>query len=91
LGAGADLHDGSSIHFSTSSQVRETAAKTLPAAVADLVLIAVDTQALYKRAQRAFRAAIFSHLYGALPSRQWCGRALIAMRAGGTFPDLLWR
>ena len=43
-GAGADLHDGF-IHFSTSSQVSETAAKHF-AAVADLVLIAVDAQAL---------------------------------------------
>jgi uncharacterized protein (DUF952 family) len=66
-GAGADLRDGF-IHFSTAAQVRETAAKHF-AGMADLMLIAVDADALDRALKwEASRGGnLFPHLYGALP------------------------
>jgi len=66
-GAAIDLVDGY-IHFSTSAQVRETAARHF-AGQDDLVLIAVDAAALggalHYEISRG--GALFPHLYGPLP------------------------
>ena len=65
-GAGIDVADGY-IHFSTESQVRETAARHF-AGMPDLVLVAVDADALGSslRYEPARGGALFPHLYGAL-------------------------
>jgi uncharacterized protein (DUF952 family) len=66
-GAPIDIADGY-IHFSTSAQVRETAAKYFTD-VPDLVLAAIDADALGAalRYEPARGGALFPHLYGALP------------------------
>jgi uncharacterized protein (DUF952 family) len=90
-GAGADLRDGF-IHFSSSSQVRETAAKHF-AAVADLVLIAVDAQALANalRWEPSRGGDLFPHLYGALPLEAVLWTRAVPRDSGGrhVFPELL--
>ncbi len=67
-GAPIDAADGY-IHFSTAAQVRETAAKYF-AGLADLVLVAVDGDALGAslRYEPARGGALFPHLYGVLPT-----------------------
>jgi len=66
-GAPVDVADGY-IHFSTAEQVRETAARHF-AGVSDLVLVAVDADALGAalRDEPSRGGALFPHLYGALP------------------------
>lgn len=66
-GAPVDVADGY-IHFSTAEQVRETAARHF-AGVADLVLAAVDADALggALRFEPSRGGALFPHLYGPLP------------------------
>ena len=66
-GAPVDLADGY-IHFSTSEQVRETAAKHF-AGQADLKLVAVESGDLSAtlRWEPSRGGALFPHLYGALP------------------------
>jgi uncharacterized protein (DUF952 family) len=66
-GSAVDVADGF-IHFSTADQVAETAAKWF-AGPADLMLVAVDTEALGERLRwEASRGeALFPHLYAALP------------------------
>jgi uncharacterized protein (DUF952 family) len=66
-GAPVDIHDGY-IHFSTASQVRETAAKHF-AGVEDLLLIAVAEEALGPalRYEPSRGGDLFPHLYGPLP------------------------
>jgi uncharacterized protein (DUF952 family) len=66
-GAAIDEHDGY-IHFSSASQVKETAAKHFSGA-ADLVLIAIDAGRLGSalRWEPAREGALFPHLYGELP------------------------
>ncbi len=66
-GAGIDLTDGF-IHFSTAAQAEETAAKHF-AGQADLVLVAVDGEALGKalRWEAARGGQLFPHLHGVLP------------------------
>ena len=66
-GAGIDMRDGY-IHFSTAGQLKETAARHF-AGVADLLLIAVDTDSLGAalRWEPARDRALFPHLYGELP------------------------
>lgn len=66
-GAAIDLSDGY-IHFSTESQVRETAAKHF-AGQQDLLLVAVDGDALadHLRYEPSRGGALFPHLYGQLP------------------------
>ena len=90
-GAGADLRDGF-IHFSTSSQVRETAAKHF-AAVADLVLIAVDAHALANalRWEPSRGGDLFPHLYGELPLEAvlWTRAVPRDARGRHVFPELL--
>ncbi len=66
LGAPVDLADGY-IHFSTGSQVRETAAKHF-AGLTDLVLVAVATEPLGAalRWEPSRGGALFPHLHGRL-------------------------
>ena len=66
-GAPVDARDGF-IHFSTASQVRETAARHF-AGAADLMLIAVETAALggALRWEVSRGGDLFPHLYGPLP------------------------
>jgi uncharacterized protein (DUF952 family) len=66
-GAAVDARDGF-IHFSTAAQVRETAAKHF-AGTADLLLIAVDSEALGDalRWEVSRGGDLFPHLYGNLP------------------------
>jgi uncharacterized protein (DUF952 family) len=66
-GAPVDLADGF-IHFSTGSQVKETAAKHFAGAT-DLVLAAIDAEALGEnlRWEPSRGGALFPHLYAELP------------------------
>ena len=66
VGAPVDRADGF-IHFSTSAQVRETAAKHFAGQV-DLVLVAVDVSLLGEqlRWEVSRGRALFPHLYDAL-------------------------
>jgi uncharacterized protein (DUF952 family) len=66
-GAAVDLADGY-IHFSAADQVAETAAKHF-AGEHDLVLVAVDAQALGPalKWEPSRGGALFPHLYGTLP------------------------
>lgn len=66
-GAAVDLTDGY-IHFSTESQVRETAAKHF-AGQDDLLLLAIDSETLGARLryEPSRGGALFPHLYGPLP------------------------
>lgn len=66
-GAPIDVADGY-IHFSTGSQVRETARRHF-AGIRDLLLITVDTAALAGelRYEPARNRELFPHLYGSLP------------------------
>ena len=62
-GSGVDLHDGY-IHFSTATQVQQTAAKHFSARHG-LVLLAVDTERLGSgiRGEPSRGGALFPHLY----------------------------
>jgi uncharacterized protein (DUF952 family) len=66
-GAGVDAQDGF-IHFSTASQLAETAAKHF-AGADSLMLIAVDAPALGAalKWEPSRGGALFPHLYGPLP------------------------
>jgi len=66
-GAPVDLRDGF-IDFSTTDQVRETAAKHF-AGEADLMLVAVDAAAVESALKWEVSRGgdLFPHLYGALP------------------------
>lgn len=65
-GAPVDLRDGY-VHFSTAEQLAETAAKHF-AGLDDLVLVAVDAEALGTalRWEPSRGGALFPHLYGVL-------------------------
>ena len=66
-GAPVDVADGF-IHFSTASQVHETAARHFQG-VADLLLVAVDADDLGDalKWEPSRGGALFPHLYGVLP------------------------
>lgn len=69
-GSAEDARDGF-LHFSTTAQVRESAAKHR-AGVTDLLLISVDPAALgpalrWEPAAGGKRPGLFPHLYGPLP------------------------
>lgn len=66
-GAPVDRQDGF-IHFSTAAQVADTAAKHF-AGQADLLLVAVDAEALGDKLkwEPSRGGALFPHLYGSLP------------------------
>jgi uncharacterized protein (DUF952 family) len=88
-GAPVDHADGF-IHFSTAAQVRETAARHF-AGQTDLVLVAVDAQALGPalRYEPSRGGALFPHLYGTLPlsAVRWV-KPLPPGREGHVFPEL---
>ena len=87
-GAPVDLADGF-IHFSTASQVRETAARHF-AGQRDLVLVAVDADALGSalRHEPSRGGALFPHLYGtlALSAVRWV-KPLPLGPEGHVFPE----
>ena len=64
-GSAVDRRDGF-IHFSTETQVRETAARHF-AGQDDLRLVAVSPQRLEIRWEPSRHGALFPHLYGPLP------------------------
>ncbi len=88
-GAPVDLADGF-IHFSTASQVRETAARHF-AGQPDLVLVAVHVAALGSalRYEPSRGGALFPHLYGtlALSAVRWV-KPLPLGPEGHVFPEL---
>jgi uncharacterized protein (DUF952 family) len=87
-GAPIDLADGF-IHFSTASQVKQTAALHF-AGAADLVLVAVDAAALGAalRYEPSRGGALFPHLYGTLPltAVRWV-KPLPLAADGHVFPE----
>jgi uncharacterized protein (DUF952 family) len=89
-GAPVDLADGF-IHFSTSTQVRETAAKHF-AGQDDLLLVAVDGDALGAglRYEVSRGGALFPHLYGALDPAiaLWAKPLPLASDGRHVFPQL---
>jgi uncharacterized protein (DUF952 family) len=89
-GAPVDLADGY-IHFSTAGQVPETAARHF-AGMADLVLVAVDAEALGAtlRYEPSRGGALFPHLYGTLPLSAVRWVRPLPLGAGGrhVFPEL---
>jgi len=89
-GAPVDVADGY-IHFSSGPQVRETAARHF-AGVSDLMLVAVDADALGTalRHEPARDGALFPHLYGALPMAAVLWVKPLPLGAGGhVFPESL--
>ena len=89
-GAPVDLADGY-IHFSTAGQVRETAARHF-AGAADLLLVAVDADALGNalRYERSRGGALFPHLYGTLPvfAARWVKPLPLGVDGLHVFPEL---
>jgi uncharacterized protein (DUF952 family) len=89
-GAAVDQRDGF-IHFSSSGQVAETAAKHF-AGVCDLILVAVDAAAL--GAALAWEPSrggdLFPHLYGTLPlsAVRWTKPLPCGPDGQHMFPDL---
>lgn len=88
LGAPVDLSDGY-IHFSTSQQVMETAAKHF-ANESNLVLVAVDAEALGRdlKWEASRRGALFPHLYRPMRMSDvtW-DKALPLGASGHIFPE----
>lgn len=89
-GAPVDARDGF-IHFSTAEQVAETAARHF-AGSADLVLVAVDAEALGAalRYEPSRGGALFPHLYGMLPLRavRWAKPLPLGGDGRHVFPEL---
>jgi uncharacterized protein (DUF952 family) len=89
-GAAVDLADGY-IHFSTASQVAETAAKHF-AGQGDLLLVAVKTAALGEalKWEVSRGGALFPHLYAPLDTRQalWARALPLDPEGRHVFPDL---
>lgn len=89
-GAPVDLADGF-IHFSSASQVEETAARHF-AGQSGLLLIAVPEEALGEalRWEPSRGGALFPHLYGALPvsAAEWVEPLPIAEGGRHLFPEL---
>jgi uncharacterized protein (DUF952 family) len=89
-GAPVDLEDGY-IHFSTSSQVRETAARHF-AGKDDLLLVAVDAGRLGGdlRWEPSRGGDLFPHLYAPLPvsAAVWVKPLPLAADGGHDFPEL---
>jgi uncharacterized protein (DUF952 family) len=90
LGAPIDREDGY-IHFSTADQVAETAAKHF-SGVPDLVLVAVDAEALgpMLKWEPSRGGALFPHLYRSLPLSAVLWVTPLPLGPGGrhVFPDL---
>ena len=89
-GSADDLRDGF-IHFSTSAQVRESAAKHR-AGMPDLLLLAVDSAFLGPalKWEPSRGGALFPHLYGPLPVGAVKSATLLTLDPGGRhiFPPL---
>ena len=89
-GAGIDLADGF-IHFSTATQVEETARRHF-SGQADLLLVAVDAEALEQqlRYEPSRGGALFPHLYDALPLAAVRWVKPLPLRGDGShaFPEL---
>lgn len=89
LGSAVDLADGF-IHFSTSAQARETAAKHF-AGRSGLVLVAFDDQALGDKLiyEPSRGGALFPHLYAPLPTSLALSVAQLPLGADGAhlFPE----
>ena len=89
-GAAIDLADGY-IHFSSRDQVAETAARHF-AGVPDLVLVAVDADALGPalRHEPSRGGALFPHLYGVLQMSAVVSVKPLPLGADGrhVFPEL---
>lgn len=87
-GSPADLQDGF-IHFSTATQVRETAAKHF-AAKSDLLLVAVNGEALPVHWEPSRGGQLFPHLYGDLPltAVKWTAPLPIGADGLHVFPPL---
>ena len=89
-GAVVDARDGF-IHFSSAAQVRETAAKHF-AGVADLMLIAVDADALDAALKWEVSRGgdLFPHLYGPLPlaAVRWAKPLPLGADQRHVFPEL---
>jgi len=90
-GAGVDRTDGY-IHFSTATQVRETAAKHF-AGRKDLLLVAVDSEKLGPelRWEPSRGRALFPHLYRSLARSEAVGISPLPVDKGGyhVFPPEL--
>lgn len=88
-GAGIDVRDGY-IHFSSASQVKETARKHF-AGIGDLVLVAVDGDrlGLALKWEPARDGALFPHLYGelALDRVLWVKPLPLGADGGHCFPE----
>ena len=89
-GSAADLADGY-IHFSTATQVADTAAKHF-AGMSDLVLVAVaaDDFGAALRWEPSRGGALFPHLYGVLPMAAVRWVKPLRLNSGGrhVFPRL---
>jgi uncharacterized protein (DUF952 family) len=89
-GAGIDAQDGY-IHFSTREQVADTAAKHF-AGLSDLLLVAVDAQALGTglKWEPARGGALFPHLYGVMPlgAVAWVKPLPLGADGRHVFPEL---
>lgn len=89
-GAPVDLADGF-IHFSSSEQVKETAAKHF-AGQTDLLLIAIDDKTLGDKLvwEPSRGGALFPHLYDKLPTAaaQWVKDLPLGQDGVHVFPDL---
>ena len=89
-GAGIDFSDGF-IHFSTYEQVADTTRRFF-AGVDDLVLVAVDAEALGEalRYEPAGDGTLFPHLYGSLSLHvvRWARPILLAPDGTHELPDL---
>jgi uncharacterized protein (DUF952 family) len=89
-GSAVDRRDGF-IHFSTAEQAAETAAKHF-AGERDLVLVAVDAQALGDalKWEPSRGGALFPHLHGELPLSAARSIAPLPLDASGrhVFPEL---
>jgi uncharacterized protein (DUF952 family) len=87
-GSPVDLADGF-IHFSTASQVRETAAKHF-AGIPDLVIVAVSSADLgpQLRWEPSRGGDLFPHLYGDLPGTavRWVHPLLLDAAGCHVFP-----
>jgi uncharacterized protein (DUF952 family) len=90
IGSPLDIADGF-IHFSTATQVRETAAKHF-AGIPDLVLVAVPARALGPslRWEPSRGGALFPHLYAGLPTALalWAKPLPLAPDGIHIFPEL---
>jgi uncharacterized protein (DUF952 family) len=90
-GAGDDDADGF-IHFSTVAQVKETARRHF-AGQADLVLVAVDADALGQklRYEPSRGGGLFPHLYDVLPltAVRWVEPLPLGADGGHAFPELV--